>query len=82
MAKKFDEDKEISEIFSTLAKDELVHRKQFNQLPIFRYRPLRNLTGYSRPNSFTNRNRVHPDTGLAQARDLMRVRALPRRSSR
>ena len=32
MAKKFSDDKEISEIFSTLGKDELVHRKQFNQL--------------------------------------------------
>ena len=32
LAKKFSEDTEISEIFSTLAKDELAHRKQFNEL--------------------------------------------------
>lgn len=32
MSKKFADDAEISEIFETLAKDELVHRKQFNSL--------------------------------------------------
>ena len=32
LAKKFSEDTEISEIFSLLAKDELTHRKQFNEL--------------------------------------------------
>ena len=32
LAKKFSEDTEISEIFSMLAKDELTHRKQFNEL--------------------------------------------------
>ena len=32
MAKKFNEDKEISEIFSLLAKDEVAHQKQFEQL--------------------------------------------------
>jgi rubrerythrin len=32
MSKKFADDSEISEIFGTLAKDELVHRKQFNNL--------------------------------------------------
>jgi rubrerythrin len=32
LAKKFSEDAEISNIFSILAKDELAHRQQFNQL--------------------------------------------------
>ncbi|MFC1639461.1 ferritin family protein [Gemmatimonadota bacterium] len=32
MAKKFEDDEEIKEIFTTLAKDELIHEKQFQNL--------------------------------------------------